>query len=171
MGKRTDFLSDFCETAATSSLDDLIFCLFTSKKDPPKIESLPPTNNVTLQHIKCTCLQVLLGTAADQSSPPKLYILNMVGGQRKFQQPCLGFISLHLPIVCKLLHVAANLNCTASPRNAAVGQMDFHAHYTVTVELKPSVWMTIPGSSPFGDQCEEDDDAAFFSSLNWVDIG
>jgi len=66
------FLSYLYGGVVASTLDGLRYLLFSKKKDPPKIKSLPPTSEAALQHIKRARIQVLTWRAADQLHPPDL---------------------------------------------------------------------------------------------------
>lgn len=56
------------------SLNQLRFTLFSRKKEPPKIRSLPPTDEAAIQHVRRARLQAVIWRAADKSEPPKLEI-------------------------------------------------------------------------------------------------
>jgi len=51
-----------------TSLADLRCSIFSKKKDPPKIKSLPPTDDAAVQHVRHARLQVLIWRAADQAA-------------------------------------------------------------------------------------------------------
>ena len=73
-----DFLSYLYCGKIMESLNDLRFTLFSKKKDPPKIKSLPPTDKSAIEHVKRARLQVLIWRAADQNDPPAAH-LSMFG--------------------------------------------------------------------------------------------
>ena len=52
-----------------TSLAELRCLIFSKKKDPPKIKSLPPTDEAAVQHIR---LQVLIWRVTDQEAPPDI---------------------------------------------------------------------------------------------------
>lgn len=57
-----------------SSMNQLRHTIFTTKKDTPKIKSLPPTDLALNEHIKRAHLQTMLWKAADQKNPPEVDI-------------------------------------------------------------------------------------------------
>jgi len=65
-----DFLSYLYCGKIMKSLNNLRFTLFSKKKDPPKIKSLPPTDKSAIEHVKRARFQVLIWRAADQNNPP-----------------------------------------------------------------------------------------------------
>jgi len=65
-----DFLSYLYCGKLVDSLNNLRYTLFSKKKDPPKIKSLPPTDKSAVEHVKRARLQVLIWRAADQNDPP-----------------------------------------------------------------------------------------------------
>ncbi|CAM1319304.1 Uncharacterised protein g7168 [Pycnogonum litorale] len=65
-----DFLSYLYCGKIMESLNNLRYTLFSRKKDPPKIQTLPPTDKSAIEHIKRARLQVLIWRAADQIEPP-----------------------------------------------------------------------------------------------------
>lgn len=70
----TKFLSALYGGLKAPSLNQLRFTLFSRKKEPPKIRSLPPTDEAAIQHVRRARLQALIWRAADKSEPPKLEI-------------------------------------------------------------------------------------------------
>ena len=64
------FLSYLYGGVVASTLHGLRYLLFSKKKDPPKIKSLPPTSEAALQHTKRADIKVLTWRAADQLLPP-----------------------------------------------------------------------------------------------------
>ena len=70
-----NFLSYLYYGKTVESLSKLRYTLFTMKKDPPKIKSLPPTDESAHEHIKRARLQVLIWRAADHPSTtdPTIY--------------------------------------------------------------------------------------------------
>jgi len=60
-----DFLSYLYCGKLMESLNNFRFTLFTKKKDPPKIRSLPPDDKAAIEHVKRARLQVLIWRAAD----------------------------------------------------------------------------------------------------------
>ena len=65
-----DFLSILYSGHLAESLNDLRFKLFSKRKEPPKIKTLPPTTKAAIEHVKRARLQVLTWRAADQIDPP-----------------------------------------------------------------------------------------------------
>ena len=59
----------------------LRYNIFSQKKDPPKIKSLPPTDEAAVQHIKRAHLQTIIWDAADQINSPYVDDINF-GYQR-----------------------------------------------------------------------------------------
>ena len=64
-----DFLSYLYCGKIVESLNNLRYTLFSKKKDPPKIKSLPSTDKSAIEHVKRARLQVLIWRAADQNTP------------------------------------------------------------------------------------------------------
>jgi hypothetical protein len=65
-----NFLSYLYSAKTVESLSTLRFAIFSKKKDPPKIKSLPPTDESAMEHVKRARLQVLIWRAAEQINPP-----------------------------------------------------------------------------------------------------
>jgi len=65
-----EFLSYLYCGKLMESLNNLRFTLFSKKKEPLKIKSLPPTDKAAIEHVKRVRLQVLIWRAADPSDPP-----------------------------------------------------------------------------------------------------
>lgn len=77
-----DFLSYLYSGKIVGNLSDLRCMLFSKKRDPPKIKSLPPTTQSAAEHIKRARLQVLLWRAADKTAPPAyLFNISLFGWQ------------------------------------------------------------------------------------------
>ena len=86
----TEFLSSLYGGLKSPSLNHLRFTLFSRKKEPPKIRSLPPTDEAAVNHVKRARLQVLMWRAADQTEPPKLHISEF-GWKLETGIPCPAF--------------------------------------------------------------------------------
>lgn len=56
------------------SMNQLRYIIFVSKRDTPKIKSLPPTDLALDEHIKRAHLQTMIWKAADQVEPPEVNI-------------------------------------------------------------------------------------------------
>ena len=69
------FLSKLYGGKGITSLANLRCSIFSKKKDPPKIKSLPPTDEAAVQHVRRTRLQVLIWRAADQVTPPDIDVV------------------------------------------------------------------------------------------------
>ena len=69
------FFKWYKSTGTEMAMNELRHRLFASKKDTPKIKSLPPTSTALDEHIKRAHLQSLLWKAADLSEPPELDVL------------------------------------------------------------------------------------------------
>ena len=70
----TNFLASLYGSAQVSDLNSLRYQVFSKKKDPPKIKTLPPTNAAAAEHIRRAHLQTLIWYAADQMGPPDVDI-------------------------------------------------------------------------------------------------
>ena len=70
----TNFLASLYGSAQVSDLNSLRYQVFSKKKDPPKIKTLPPTNASAAEHIRYAHLQTLIWYAADQMGPPDVDI-------------------------------------------------------------------------------------------------
>ena len=57
-------------------MNTLRYNIFSQKKDPPKIKSLPPTDEAAVQHIKRAHLQTIIWDAADQINSPDVDVIN-----------------------------------------------------------------------------------------------
>lgn len=64
------FISSLYGGTGSTSLANLRYSIFSKKKEPPKVKSLPPTDDAAVQHIRRARLQVLIWRAADQMAPP-----------------------------------------------------------------------------------------------------
>ena len=62
------------ETKTRITMAELRYKIFCSKKDIPKMKSLPPTYGPLYQHIPRAHLQVILWKSAEQNSPPDIDI-------------------------------------------------------------------------------------------------
>jgi len=70
MKARIDFLSYLYCRKLMESLNNWRFTLFSKKKDPPKIKSLPPIDKAAVEHVKRAHLQVHIWRAVDQNNLP-----------------------------------------------------------------------------------------------------
>ena len=67
-----DFLLKLYGGKPGSDLNQLRYQIFSRKKEPPKIKSLPPTKPSAIHHIKRARIQTLMWGAADCSAPPNV---------------------------------------------------------------------------------------------------
>ena len=58
------------EKVSTTSMNKIRYTIFRSKRDTPKIKSLPPTDPALDEHIKRAHLQTMLWKSADEKEPP-----------------------------------------------------------------------------------------------------
>ena len=91
----------------------LRYNIFGQKKDPPKVKSLPPTDEAAVQHIKRVHLQTIIWDAADQINSPDVDVINF-GYQldnNDIPQPVYGPTDLIPPDLQKVVA------CTCSSNN------------------------------------------------------
>lgn len=120
-----DFLSCLYYGKTVESLSNLRYMLFTKKRDPPKIKSLPQTREYAAEHIKHAWLQVFLWRAADN----KKHLLCLF----------MATLTLHPKQFYSLLLVDARQSQHAPGPLAAVSQMDYHAPPTAIAKVVNSV--------------------------------
>lgn len=65
-----EFISYLYCGKVVESLSHLRYTIFSQKIDPPKINTLPPTNESAAEHIKRARITVLLWRSADKIAPP-----------------------------------------------------------------------------------------------------
>ena len=90
-------------------INTLRYAFFASKRDTPKINSLPPTEAALNEHIKRAHLQTMLWKAADQVNPPDVIISgdisdlgwNIVQG---VPHPCTGVTEVASPELMEMAH-------------------------------------------------------------------
>jgi hypothetical protein len=101
-----------------TSMNQLRHTIFMSKKDTPKIKSLPPTDPALDEHIKRAHLQTMLWKAADQPEPPIVNISelgwNMIDG---VPNPCTGVTEVAPAELMKVVACGCSAQ-TACSRNS-----------------------------------------------------
>jgi len=126
------FLSKLYGGGGMTSLADLRSSIFSKKKDPPKIKSLPPTDDAAVQHIRRARLQVLIWRAADQAAPPDIDVTQYGW---KFDNNVLNPVAGTSPP-----SVLQSIACSCKSASPCANQMQeaCHALHTASVVLMTS---------------------------------